>query len=77
MQKVISFKGGVRGKYLGKKITILGATANSDDAGDRQPRKSLPLVVNIDEDIAAVFKTPEAINQALRGLIQIMTVANR
>jgi hypothetical protein len=77
MKKTISFKEGVRGKYAGKKITIRGAPAISAEAGERQPRKQPPLVVNIDEDIATVFKTPEAINQALRGLIQIMTVADR
>lgn len=77
MKKAISFKGGVRGKYAGKKITILGATDVSNDFDKIQPQKKLPLIVNIDEDIAAVFKTPEAINQALRGLIKIMTVVNR
>jgi hypothetical protein len=77
MKKAISFKGGVRGKYAGKKITILGSTVVADERGDVQLQKQLPLVVNIDEDIAAVFKTPEAINQALRALIQIMTVVNR
>ena len=77
MKKAISFKGGVRGKYAGKKLTILGATVVAKVSGDAQPTSEAPLVVNIDEDIAAVFRTSEAINQALRGLIHIMTVANR
>ncbi len=77
MKKAIDFKNGVRGKYAGKKITILGASAIALETGDARSEKQMPLIVNIDEDIATVFKTPEAINQALRGLIQIMTVANR
>lgn len=77
MKKAISFKGGVRGKYARKKITILGASGIAAEASERQPGKQPPLVVSIDEDITIVFKTPEAINQVLRGLIQIMTVADR
>ncbi len=77
MKKAISFKGGVRGKYAGKKLTILGATYSSKVSRDAQPTSEAPLVVSIDEDIAAFFKTPEAINRALRSLIQILTIADR
>jgi hypothetical protein len=76
MKKAISFKGGVRGKYAAKKITILGARTISDDTEIVRPANHPSLIVKIDEDVAAIFKTPEAVNQALRGLIQIMTVAN-
>lgn len=76
MKKALDFKGGVRGKYAGKKLVILGATATvSDDS--LKPRSKNSLTVKIDEDVAAVFKSPEAINEALRSLIQIMAMTNR
>jgi hypothetical protein len=38
---------------------------------DRQPQPELRVVV-LDEDVAQVFTTPEAVNKALRALIEAM-----
>ena len=76
MKKAINFKGGVRGKYAGKKLVILGPVATAT-AETTLLRKDQPFMVKIDEDVATVFKSPEAINEALRSLIQIMAITNR
>ena len=36
-----------------------------------------PLVVMLDKDVAEVFTTPEAVNKALRALIEAMPTKNR
>lgn len=76
MKKEINFKAGVRGKYAGQKMVIVGATAETPKAKAAAP-KNKSLVVKIDTDIADVFKTPEAVNNALRHIIEIMAVTNR
>jgi hypothetical protein len=36
-----------------------------------------PLVVMLDKDVAEVFTTPEAVNKALRALIEAMPIKTR
>ena len=35
------------------------------------------LMVVLDQDVAAVFKTPESVNQVLRAIITSMTIAEK
>ncbi len=64
MKKAINFKSGIRGKYAGKTIEIVGAV---DTIAASAPKS---LMVKIDDDLASFFKTPEAVNKVLRDSLQ-------
>ncbi len=64
MKKVINFKSGIRGKYANKTIEIVGAVKRAGATN------SNALMVKIDDDLAAVYKTSAAVNKALRDSLQ-------
>ena len=70
LRSVIEAQGGIRDEY---QFDYSKAKPNRfvDKTGCEQ------LMVVLDQDVAAVFKTPESVNQALREIIISMSIAEK
>ena len=70
LRSVVEAQGGIRGEY---QFDYSKAKPNrfADKIGCEQ------LMVVLDQDVAAVFKTSESVNQALRAIITPMPIAEK
>lgn len=77
MVKSIDFSHGVRGMFANRDIVVVGdANARCKQGNTTRTRKAVrrrnppKLVVEIDADLLPYFKTAEAVNEALRAVVQ-------
>ena len=70
LRSVVEAQGGIRGEY---QFDYSKAQPNrfADKIGGEQ------LMVVLDQDVAAIFKTSESVNQALRAVITSMPIAKK
>jgi hypothetical protein len=72
-QPEYDFSGGVRGKHIER--FLKGYTVRvqkTDGTVEEQSFSPVPRVVVLDEDVFAYFSDSEAVNRALRALIEIV-----
>ncbi len=70
LHSVVEAQGGIRGEYQ-----FDYSKAKPNRFADKVGREQLMVV--LDQDVAAVFKTPESVNQALRAIITSMPIAEK